>query len=299
MKVNNISIFSNADALYLTRADDNLIKITGKNKEILEQIIGSFSQTEDIEEAFLKAGNSVDKGFFLQAVGWLKENQILVNGDRKRQEAQNIKIALYGDFADEAEVSEKLISKLNTEFLDYSLGSFSRSSQNDFSVDTFLKGIDIILLFSPLYNDSEVIDLINRNAYKKNIPVFHAGLDNTTAILGPIVDPSLLTPCIDCYEKRRFSNLDNADGFWNFITIKGKRKIHSANITHNRIFPVFAELISKELSNFWSEGAAFSPLLSRSIKFDLVNYEIIKSKILRVNSCDVCNKQTVYAPFDA
>jgi len=301
MKLTNISIFSNSDALYLTKADDHLIKLTGNNKNIIESVIESFTKTENLDEAYSYSKDALDnnRDFFLQIVNWLKENLILVEDEQRSPDIKQIKIALYGYFNHITDTSENFINKLNNELYEYSLSSFHAVGKNEFSIENFLNGSDIILLFSPFYNDSKITDLINRESYKRNIPIFHIGVDSTTFTIGPIIVPSLLVPCFKCYEKRRFANLPDPDGYWDFITISNKKNIHSVKITENKIFPILIEFVKKELSKFLSEDPVFSALLNRTIKFDSVNYQIAKSKIIRTNDCDVCNRQTVYAPFDA
>lgn len=293
LRLEKLDVYRGEGELLITKGDSYLLKISGEDCEKLEFILKTFETSPDIEEVYNKVSSKIDFDKFNNLVNWLVKNHIL------REEKQEISaceiihnIALSGDFSDFRQVEELIVKRLETKINKYHLKTLVYGNIELKS----LEDIDLLIVFSPIFRNYDEFLKVNEFCYHNNIPTLHLELNMSSFTIGPFSVPEFKTPCLKCYSKRKIVNLEKKEQYLKFIKIR-KEKIIACNeiLLHNDL-GLMLEFVKMELDNFFIRQSMF--LYSRSITFDIIGYNFLESKILRIPSCSVCDESSIISPFN-
>lgn len=284
MYISAINIYSNNANLFLTDGDHNLIEIRGEHAAIIEQVLAGISRKDNLDNIFIEIGHLIDndKDFFNEIVDWLVDNRI-VNREKDQHKKE---IQVYIENLESTSAKNDFIKTINKE---NATVSFLTCDDKQLA--------NLILYFSPVFEDFSLLKRINEFAYHNNINLLHVGIDSASFTLGPLVVPKQKTPCLVCYAKRKLANLKNPEATLAFSKYANKNNVYKYQIENNKHFRTLATYIASELSKFYDSGEIYSSLLAKSIFFDNAIFEVSKSKILRLPTCDICqnnNHQTAF-----
>lgn len=284
MNVSTINIYSSNSNLFLTDGDHNLIEISGEHVGIIEQVLAGILRRENLDFIFTEIGHLIDndKDFFNEIIDWLVDNSI-INREKNDQKKE---IRVFFENMESTSAKKDFIKILNGE---------NRSVS--FKICDAKQSANLILYFTPIFEDFNLLKLTNEFAYKNNINLLHVGIDRASFTMGPLVVPKQKTPCLVCYSKRKLANMKNPEATLKFSKYANKNIIYKYQIENNKHFRTLATYIASELSKFYDSGEIYSSLIAKSIFFDNAIYEVSKSKILRLPSCITCqnnNHQTAF-----
>lgn len=282
IEINPVNIYSSEDKLFVTDGDHNLIEIAGEQVGIVEKIISEIKGSLDLEATYEKVAEALDhdRDFYNEIIEWLVDNGIATRNEVS--EKKEVSVSFQGLHGTES--IEKAIELLNSgQEVSYSLAELPESAE-------------LTLVFSPIYDQYHEVLALNKWAYQTGTDILHVGLDRSSFTLGPLVVPKLKTPCLQCYSKRKLSNMKNPSATLNFTKHAGKRSLHNVVAQDNPNFGTLLAYVRKELATYYKSGKLYSNLMAKSVFFDSSLYEVSKSKILRLPNCPVCaqtNHQSV------
>jgi bacteriocin biosynthesis cyclodehydratase domain-containing protein len=284
MDINAINIYSNNASLFLTDGDHNLIEIRGEQVTIIEQVLAGIVRQDSLDCVYSEISHLIDndKDFFNEIVDWLVENNI-VNRERN---AQKKEIQVSFENLESTTAQSDFIKILNKE-----------STNLYFKICDDKLAVNLIIYFTPIFEDYSLLIRVNDIAYQNSINILHVGIDRASFTLGPLVVPKQKTPCLRCYAKRKLTNLKNPESTLAFSKFVNKNKVHKNLVENNKHFRTVATYIASELSKFYDSGETYSSLIGKSIFFDNAIFEVTKSKILRLSTCTICqnnNHQTAF-----
>lgn len=276
LEINPVNIYSSEGKLFVTDGDHNLIEIAGEQVRIVEKIISEIKVCVDIELTYVKVAEAIDhdRDFYNEILEWLVDNGIAARNEVVEKKVISVFICGLPSTGD----IEEAIDMLNI------------GQEVHYTPVDSLETADLALVFSPIYDHYQDVLALNKLAYQKGVDILHVGLDRTSFTLGPLVVPELKTPCLQCYSKRKLSNMKNPSTTLTFTKHADKRSLHTVVAQDNPHFSVVLSYVRKELGTYYKSGKLYSNLMAKSVFFDSSLYEVSKSKILRLPNCSVCAK---------
>ena len=299
IKLKNLSIYSTIDHLYLNKGDHKLFKVEGEERQLVEKCIEAVKDSTTIGEAFEKVKSDLDgdEDFFLQILEWLDENEVVKLEKTEEEtdwEAKTKEVVVVSGALSEEEAKD-VIQVLKEKGRNVQLHQYI-SLKNE-KLDEISDEADIILVFSPVFENYQKVYEINKIAYKKGILLLHIGMEQSTVTLGPLVNPKYKTPCLSCYLKRKVTNLANPKDFVHFMEIQDRKALSELRIRENKYFDLMLSMLNLELEKAFIYNALFSPLMGSSLIIDPIGMFMEKSTIIKVSDCDVCGTSSHYYPF--
>jgi hypothetical protein len=299
MILNNISIFSTLSEIFISTGDEDLIRIYGKEKLLLERVIEAFKNLHDKDKVFenVKDLFNNDKTHYELIINYLVSNNILKEEDKIFKDEVVKNVIVLGRFHDEQKTSNALINVLNTTGLNYKINQFiTLNNLPEKYISQLSTEIDLIILFSPFLLNMTEMKSLSREAYYKQIPIIHGSLEKSSFILGPILDPSLGTPSLECYLDRKLASAINPDKYLVVSRLLNKKDINDLDLLMNPMFNILIHFMSLELSNYFLKGK-HSNIVSKEIEFDSITYETSVTKILKTGS--FYNSDSLVSPFNS
>lgn len=284
LTLNNVAIFATTSELYITRGDQELIRVTGQEKHLLELVISEFNHAHDSDEVYTKLSSNFDnnKSHYDLVVDFLKANNILVDNQDKGRIHKNL--AIIGSFKDKASLTEIIETTFSKCQLTVNISSISEPIELDSNTfDVLTNGIDLIVLFAPYFGviDMGVLNELSTYTYNKNISILHVGLENNSLIFGPLIVPELNTPTLSCYLQRKLSSYDNLSKFLTASNIPNKTVLSTIDLLSNRYFPVLINIICIELEKYYTKNIT-TGIVAREIEIDINDYSTSNIKILKM-----------------
>ncbi|MFA8450189.1 MAG: hypothetical protein ACEPOW_05820 [Bacteroidales bacterium] len=299
IKLQNLNIYSGIDHLYLYKGDHKLFKVEGDERKLVEDCVEAIKVSETIGEVYAKVKDALedDEEFFLQILEWLDENEVVtlekseeeVNWEEKTKETVLVASSIT------EEEAKNIIEVLNGKGRNLKLSKFINFRENQ-TVE-LPENADVVVLFSPIFENYEKVYKINAEAYSKGIPLLHIGMEQNTVTLGPFVNPKFKTPCLSCYLKRKITNLANPTDFVRFMEIPDKKSLSELRISDMKYYDLMLSHLSLELEKVFLYDGLFSQLMNHSILIDPVGLCIEKSTIIKISDCEVCNSSSHYYPY--
>ena len=300
-QLSNISIYYNDDSLFISQGDHHLVQVSGNEKDLIKKVVAVFDVGRSFNEGFKKARDNygIDEDDFRNALSWLIEYNILLKAPPKSG-SKEVSVSLYGPFHNAVEANRSFVKHLSSDQVKFNLREFYSSiTKGKINAEKFCTGADCIIILSPLFDSWSVVEELNRTAYHSGITMMHFGIERSALLIGPILDKQYNTPCFNCFQQRKLVNLDNPQGYWEYIAASGKQRLGGFSISESSYYALFVEFVKHELQKAMLSNLNLSQILGRYARFNAFNYSIKKSRILKVFDCPVCNVHTGYAPFNA
>ena len=288
-KLSNNSIYGNEKSLFVSSGDHNLIEISGDSVPFVNEVINGFKEEKTIDELYNQIKNYFDndRTYFDEVCGWLIANKIIYQKDSDNLEISILKTYLSCVRGKSAGI-----------FFEYISNRVEKSSFK-FILENDLSRADLVIVVAPLFENLEEVLRINKFTFENNIPLCHVGIESSRTItLGPLTYSGLRTPCLNCYIKRKITNLKSPHKTISFIEHSNKNVIKTSTEVNSSWIKVAAINLREELEIFFGSKKRISALLGKSLIFDYNDYSITKSRLLRTPLCDVCNNLDRYSPFN-
>lgn len=289
-------IYSVNNAIYILKSDKELIKFSGKDKQIIEKIIDEFAVISDPKEVFslIKDSLNNDLGFFYEVIEWLCENNVLVKQDQEVSKSKKINIGIYGSFVSPDSVIESLRKKINC--IDKVKLYSTIAVEEGFDIDE----VNAFVILSPLFTNYSTTSKLNKKLYESEIPYIHLSFEGNSFTIGPLMHSKFGTPCLDCYKKRKLANLDNPEGLLKFINIPNKKVIaKNSDPTNSPFFKIAVEFLARELEKISSSIYPNTALLAHDVTFNGWDYTSVKNKIFKLPFCEICSNVSIEAQFNS
>lgn len=286
-RLRNVSTYQAENKIYLADGDHNLLEISGDSVDSVALVLNALETSSDPDDIFQKVKSHLanDREMFDQILHWLLTNRVIErtsNGEAFSQ--KTIPVFIHTTHLTEDE-KEKVLETLSGAKFEY--------------VPADKEHAKFILVVAPIFDQYNSLASINEFAYEENIPVCHIGIDSETFTLGPLSYPHMHTPCLKCYSQRKISNLKNPKRTIEFIRYADKKKISGLRIGENPyFFTVLLTYLKMELEKFFYFNGMYCEIVGKSLMFDHFNYEITKSRVLKIPGCPVCNSEVLVAPLN-
>lgn len=281
----NIDIWQCQQALYCKRSDGHLIKIQSPHIDKVLQVLHGLKKEHDWQASEDESLSAEERN---EIIKFLLQNQIL------RREYSNpaghIQHKVIGIYAAD-DIVEQVQKRIRIDGFQF---VFSRV--ND-AKD--LEGIQFLLVLSPVFDRYTALEKIAKACYRRQIPLLYAEFSPTCFSIGPLVEPSMETPSLACYMKRKKINLNNLGLYSEFIRAEKKELLHETKASEYPYFGIGMDLLKTELYYYWHYQAQLSTrLMGKSITIDFIQYHCEQSRILKDPSSDLFAK-TPFTPFNA
>jgi hypothetical protein len=286
-RLRNVSTYQAENKIYVADGDHNLIEISGDSVESVTAVLNVLETTSDPDDIYQKVKStlSADREMFDQILHWLHTNHIIErinNGEALSK--KTIPTFIHTTHLTEAERQKVFQTLTSTKF--------------EF-IEAEKEAAKFILVVAPIFDQYSSLASINEFAYEANIPICHIGIDSETFTLGPLSYPHMHTPCLKCYSQRKISNLKNPKRTIEFIRYADKKKISGVRIGESPyFFTVLLTYLKMELEKFFYFNGMYCEIVGKSLMFDHFNYEITKSRVLKIPGCPVCNSEVLVAPLN-
>lgn len=286
-RLRNVSTYQAENKIYVADGDHNLIEISGDSVDSVTAVLNVMETSEDPEDIYQKVKStlSADREMFDQILHWLLTNHII---ERTHDGEASVK-KIIPTFIHTSHLTQEERKRV---FQTISTAKFE-------FVEAEKEDAKFILIVAPVFDQYASLAAINEFAYEENIPICHIGLDSETFTLGPLSYPHMHTPCLKCYSQRKISNLKNPKRTIEFIRYADKKKISGVRIGENPFFfTVLLTYLKMELEKFFYFNGMYCEIVGKSLMFDHFNYEITKSRVLKIPGCPVCNADVLVAPLN-
>ena len=298
VQVKFYNIFIAEGEIYFYLGDQNLYKATGEYNHIIELILESLKQGNDVAttiENTCKKDSSLDQETVTQVIDWLYQNRIIeLRQSNESSTESNLRVAIVGYFNRELEEVTSFLHELNSETV--SINNYQIIDLSNEGSDIEIVGCDIMICLSPFLVEREKIKEISAISVENQIPIFHVGINSNSITIGPILSSQKDMPCLYCYYLRKLQNLQNLKGNIEFIKMTNKVSLSSNNILKNKHIGIIKELLKIELEK-WIK-TSFSALLGKSTIINTADYTTQNSLILKSPFCEVCSNHSVINLFD-
>ena len=293
LKLGIFDIFKGENELFLSSGDHYLLRVSGDDCHIMELIINGFKETSNIESVYKTVQTLIEHERFDNLITWLIKNNILYEENQQNTpEIKNHKVVVWGDFNNFGEVEEKIIKRLDTKLNKFQLKALINAEVKEDDI----KGADLILMFSPIFSNYDSFLKVNEISHELKIPSIHIGVGINFFSIGPFSVPASNTPCLRCYSKRKIANIDHKEKYLKFVKYNDQKILHNNDIMLYYDLGLMVEFLKSELENYYTRHSMY--LFARSITIDLMSYNIVASKVLRVPSCDICDNSTINSPIN-
>ena len=287
VQLHNASVHGSATSIYITNGDHSLVEIAGEDLSLVEAVLLDVEQGLPLEAVFAthEARFNGDRAYFDQVIDWLLASNVLqrVRPAGEAPPAREVPTYVYGPNLAPARQAEVLAQLGHAGFAYYPAP---------------LEEARLVIVFAPLFEAQDEVLRLNAEAYGRGIPLCHLAVEDHSFTIGPLVDPAQQTPCLCCYNQRKLANLRNARKTLSFIRHPNKTRIRHKDIAASPYFGVALTHLKVELAHYFQGHAKVSPILSKSLVFDNLDYSITPSKVLRVPGCAVCNPTAFYRVFN-
>ena len=281
VRINNAAVYSSSTGLYVANGDHNLLEIVGDDVPLVEGILLGLAAVEPLDGIFerFRVTCNNEREYFDEVVSWLVEQGILLSA--QTEDVSSITTFLHAPYLEES-VRAEITAHL------------SKTGSRDYVPVADYKEAQLILLFAPLFEHQAEVQRLNKYAYQNQIPLCHIGVDSGTFTIGPLVHAAIGTPCLNCYLWRKIANLKNPDKTLAFIRHPDKSKLLNTDPRSNPYFKVALTHLAVEINTFFASKGTFCTLLGKSITFNHFEYDVMKSRILRLPHCEVCSTESAY-----
>lgn len=275
---------------YILLSDSNTIKkIKGKNATDIITVLDALQNNKSVKEIEnILQLPSFHAGMVEDILDWLAFNKFIYLKSKS-----NMNINIIGEFGEE----------------NLKLTHFIESLPNDISIDTIYnlskKDIELIpekqvnipltLLIAPFFYNSINIQKICRLQQQSNSDFLFIELFNNGILLGPLMNSSKDTVCLNCIETRRLFNVSNPDLVIENIIDRKTSTDNSISVFDIGNFELNKVFIYNELSRAVERYG--SNLYNKSIFIDFNNFENQHFNVYRTPNCDVCNPIIIYNPL--
>lgn len=280
----DLNIYKNESQTYIGRGDGFLSVIQGEEvplvNSVLEKLISNDKEMdlEILENQILNEVN-IDSELFNEIILWLKGSGIIQVVEEQSKVIPTVYIEIYG-LSDKEEKDYLLLTLV--EFLKDDINLSSRNLEDMNPNDQ-----NLVLLFSSILNkDSRKYA---RKLYDLNIPHIYLDFSPYSVTIGPAVIPSLKTPCLMCFTKRRISNTGNPSKYLQLIQLDNEVLVQQP-LKGSNFFFTLCEWLTSEISRLASSNWKTSGITAKTKSMNFATDELELSKILRTPNCDVCNK---------
>lgn len=288
-KLSNNTIFGNEKVLFISNGDHNLIEIVGDDVLQVEQVIKGFRHQTSPDTLYnqIKHFLNNDKEYFDDICQWLINNKIIEEVESLSDKLLEVPTYVLGTPHD------------NSETVFHILKEPIESHQYHFTKEADFEKAQLILIISPIFENSSEVLRLNEFAYIKKIPICYVGFDSSPIFsIGPLVYSELNTPCLNCYIKRKLTNLQKPQKTISFVKHPNKQLIAQSNHLKNIYSKIALYHLRAELEKFFRSKRRISAMLGNSLIFDNNTYNFTKAKVLKVTTCSICNSVQTTSPFN-
>ena len=284
-KLANISAYAFEDKLLISSNDDKVLTLAGRDVPVVKKLIHLFREQTNSEDIFELIKHEVNESvdFFQSLINYLVKSSVLIPiSDPDLQNHNKImhkKTLVIGKFCNK-EVIEKLLLKLNKPGLSYSIAGIYDSLQK-LDLHTANLDFDLVILFSPLLENTNSIFEFSNYLQTKNIPLIHGGIENYSLIVGPILDPNLFTPGLSCYFRRKLASFQKPDIVLSVFKSGDLSALVEQDLSNEPLIHLLLEFIGFELEKHFLSSS--SSIVAKEVEIDCLRYQARSTRILKTH----------------
>jgi hypothetical protein len=263
----------------------NSQKIKGKNSTGIVDVLNELQISDSFQKAEIELKKKFDVEFINNVIEWLEFNHFI------KHENDNVvkNINLVGEFSEDEKLLSDFIANLPTGIIVNNYINLSKTKKIE-----LIKGQTTLLIAPFWYNEKNIIKISELMVNSKD-DFFYIELYGNGLTIGPLLNSSKGTACLNCIEKRKLFNSSNPTLIVENIINKeiiNENIVNVFEIGHysfNKTF-IYNELVKILLNNNKS-------LYNKSLFMDFNKYENHEFKVIKTPNCRVCNPQTIFNPL--
>ncbi len=269
----------------LLSSGNNSQKIKGNNASEIVDVLNEIQSNDSFQHAEKRLKEKYEEEFISNVLEWLEFNRFI----KIEQTSKVHNINVIGEFSEDETLIKDFINNLP-----------SGINVNHYVNLSKTKNIEILegqttLLIAPFWHNEKNILAISELIIDSKDDFFYVELYNNGLTLGPLLNSSKGTACLNCIEKRKLFNSSNPTLILENIINREMLNENVLNVfeignfAYNKIF-IYNEL-EKILFN------KNKALYNKSLFMDLHKYENNEIKVLKTPNCQICNPQIIYNPL--
>jgi len=269
----------------LLASGKNSQKIKGKNATEIVDVLNELQIKDSFQEAIIELKKKFDVEFINNIIEWLEFNNFVerVNDNVAK------KINLIGEFSEDERLLSDFITNLPIGLTVNNYVNLSKTKKIE-----LIKGQTTLLIAPFWYNEKNILKVSDLMINSED-DFFYIELYCNGLTIGPLLNSSKGTACLNCIETRKLFNSSNPSLIIENIISKeliNENTINVLEIGHysfNKTF-IYNELVKILLNNNKS-------LYSKSLFMDFNKYENFEFKVIKAPNCIVCNPQAIFNPL--
>lgn len=266
---------------YLLLSDSNTIKkVKGNNATDIITVLKHYQNNSVIPKEL-----NFDEEHLDNIQEWLEYNTFL-----KTPDLIKTSINIVGEFGNDEILLNNFISNLP---LNVEAKKFYNLSKNiDFK--DFDSSI-LTLLIAPFYYNKTSIKLLSELQQNSSSDFFQVELYNNGISLGPLMNYSKDTVCLNCIETRKIYNTSSPQIIVENLLQKEGDSITINNVLEIGDFEINKAFIYKELIKVIKNKD--KNLYNKAVFIDFNQYENQNFAVLKTPNCKICNPIEIYNPL--
>ena len=271
----------------LLSSENNIQKIKGKNSRAIIDVLDAMQSNSNIIEAKNKLLTSYEEDFINDVIEWLEYNKFIIKSESKSLK----KINIIGEFSKNEDFLLDFLKNLPVGIIVNKVFNLSKST------DIFIDKDDnvITLLVAPFWYNKENIKKISKLIIETKTDFLHVEIFNNGIALGPLMNSSKGTVCLNCIEKRKIFNFSNPTLILENIIKKDVVSFNELNVLELGNFKLNKAFIYNELEKIILNDN--KSLYNKSVFIDYNKYENNFFKVIKTPDCEICNSNVIYNPL--
>lgn len=263
----------------------NSQKIKGNNATEIVDVLNELQVNKSFQSAEIELRKKYNIDFIENVIEWLEFNHFLKRVDDNVSKNIN----LVGEFSDDEELLADFIANLPIGITVNNYVNLSKTQNVE-----LIEGQTTLLIAPFWYNEKNIIK-ISELMINSEDDFFYIELYGNGLTIGPLLNGSKGTACLNCIEKRKLFNSSNPSLILENIINKDVINENTVNVleighySFNKTF-IYNELEKILLNNNKS-------LYNKSLFMDFNKYENHEFKVIKTPNCVVCNPQTIFNPL--
>lgn len=284
MKVtlNNLDLWRIDDSLYCKRSDGHLTHIQSDHTDLLIKVIRHIGQCGELVPPY---DEELTPECFSDIVRFLLDNNILEEVPETEKKERTI------GFTGPEDVFKTLPSYLSTDNYDIHFEKVRDA--------TDLPGLNLLLVIAPVFDNYGELKVLSDASYRIGLPLFYSAFGPTTFTLGPLSVPQLDTPSLNCYIRRKVTNLKSPEMYATFIRSEVKEHVTASRVTDYPYFEAGMTLLRIETDRFLRHHGNMSyQLMGKSYTYDFTRFTVEESCVLKDPLSPLFTPNAPFTPFN-
>ncbi|GEM55587.1 hypothetical protein B0A58_15460 [Flavobacterium branchiophilum NBRC 15030 = ATCC 35035] len=285
--IKNWKIYKNNEEQYILSSNGDITqRLAGEHAYSIATVLKVIQKHKSLNVAKAELMNEFEEIVIDNIFEWLEYN----NFYSLNRSNSSYKINFIGEFSYKSKKLEQLIEALPENL---KLGKIINLSIEN--TDLTIEKNCFNILVAPFWFNKKNINSISQQMIKSGEDFLYVEFYNNGISLGPLMNTSKGTPCLNCVNKRKLYNISNPKVIIENLIDTNNIDFNQIDVFENGNAKINSSLIINELNKILFQKSKM--LYNKSIFFDFQNYSSQYFVVNKVPNCEVCNPNVTYNPL--